>query len=71
MARKIRKRPPSLATLFIKLLIPWVVMGAIAVAAFSAGYSDLFVYGTALSGALVVTFLIHLMDRKARMRRNS
>ncbi len=70
MAKKIRKRPPSHARLFVKLLIPWVVMIAIAVAAFSAGYSDLFAYGVALAGALAVTFLIHLLDRKRNPRRS-
>lgn len=71
MARKIRKRPPSPMALFIKLLIPWIVMAAIAVAAFSAGYSDLVAYSAALSGALAVTFIIHLLDRKRNTRRSS
>lgn len=71
MAKKIRKKPPSFAGLFIKLLIPWITMAAIAIAAFSAGYSDLFAYGAALVGALAVTYLIHYLDRKKRQRRVS
>jgi len=68
MAKKIRKRQPSMATLFVKLLIPWIVMGGIAIAVMSAGYSDLAAFGAALSGALAVTYLIHLLDKK-RVRR--
>lgn len=68
MAKKIRKRPPSSLWLLIKLLIPWVVMGGIALVAFSAGLSDLLTYSIALAGALTVTFLIHRIDKGKRMR---
>lgn len=70
MAKKIRKRRTSPANLFVKLLIPWVAMGAIAYSMFSMGFSDLETYGTALAGALAVTFMIRILDRKRTLDPN-
>jgi putative effector of murein hydrolase LrgA (UPF0299 family) len=58
MARKIKKVRTSLSRLFFLLLIPWVVMGVVAAAAFSAGLPDYAAILIALAAALAVTFYI-------------
>lgn len=68
MAKKIRKRRPSFAQIIILLLIPWIVMGLIAYAGSSAGWSEPAVYGAALAGALGTTLFVHLFLKKGRTR---
>ena len=58
MAKKIRKRRTSPMSLFILILIPWIVMGLLAVVLFSIGASDTVAIIVALAGSLVVTILI-------------
>jgi hypothetical protein len=59
MARKIRKQTrPSLSRIFLLLLTPWIVMGAIAVLAYKAGASDIVSIGLGLIGSLIVTVVI-------------
>jgi hypothetical protein len=59
MAKKIRKQTrPSLSGIFLLLLMPWIVMGVIAVFAFKAGASDVVAIGLGLIGSLIVTVMI-------------
>lgn len=69
MAKKIRKRRPSLMWLLGRLAIPWIVMGAVVFAVLAAGHSDLAAWGAGLAGALAVTFLIRFMDDRKKSRR--
>ena len=66
IARKIKKGRTSLSLLFFMLLIPWVVMGAVAVAAFSAGLPDYAAILIALAAALAVTFYIRGYEQRRR-----
>jgi membrane protein implicated in regulation of membrane protease activity len=69
MARKIKKGRTSLSLLLFLLLIPWVVMGGVAAAAFSAGLPDYAAILIALAAALAVTFYIRgYMQRRRKTR---
>ena len=71
MARKIRKTnsnsiPPAI--LFVELLIPWIVMGIVAVALVAAGISGITVLVVALASAVATTFFIRYYERTRKMR---
>ncbi len=67
MAKKLRRRPASPLVLFVKLLIPWIVMALIAAMLSSADYSEAVVYTGALAGALLTTVAIYLVTNRRRM----
>ena len=67
MAKKIRKAPPrgrSLRVIFIELLIPWLVMGAVAIILVSVGVLGILAFVVALGAALVTTFYIAQLNKK-------
>lgn len=64
MAKKLRKATTSPGVLFIELLIPWIVMAAIAVACISVGISDVTSVVIALAGAVATTFLIRRIEQR-------
>lgn len=67
MAKKIRKpKRPSLGRIFLLLLTPWIVMGAVAVLAFKAGASDVVAVSVGLIASLIVTLIIRGMMPKRR-----
>lgn len=67
MAKKLLKRPMSPLVLFVKLLIPWIVMAVIAAMLASADYSEVVVYTGALAGALLTTVAIYLVTNRRRV----
>jgi predicted PurR-regulated permease PerM len=71
MAKKLKRVRTPLWMLFIQLLIPWVAMGLIAVAATYAGAPSYLVFILAIAGALIVTWAIHWLgkNRRRNMRR--
>jgi len=52
--------------LFIELLVPWLVMGGVAVLASEAGVSDLGIIVLSLSAAVGVTFLVREFEKRRR-----
>lgn len=66
MAKKLKKVRRSPLVLVIELLIPWVAMGACALALLSAGQSELVVYSVSLIAALGITVLIYVYENKRR-----
>ena len=68
MAKKIPKATTSPRVLFIELLIPWIVMAIIGVAAVSVGLSDVASLVIALIGALATTLLVRTFER-SRLRK--
>jgi len=52
--------------LFIELLVPWLVMGGVAVLASGAGVSGLGIIVLSLSAAVGVTFLVREFERRRR-----
>ena len=69
MAKKIPKRRITMPQLFFLLLIPWLVMGAVAAMAFFAGLPDYAAILIALAASLAVTFYIRtyvLVGTRAR-----
>ncbi len=68
MAKKIRKHRKSPMSIFILILIPWIVMGLLAVVLFSVGASDTVVILVALAGSLVATFFIRQFAFRRRAR---
>lgn len=70
MARKIRKNtakstvPPIV--LFVELLVPWIVMGIVAVALSSVGVSGVASVVLALIAALAATFFIRYYERRRK-----
>jgi hypothetical protein len=68
MAKKIRKTRMTTGRVFILLIIPWAVMGAVALAAFAAGAPDYVAIILALAGSLLVTYVIRERLPKTRGR---
>jgi membrane protein implicated in regulation of membrane protease activity len=68
LAKKITKARTSPRVLFIELLIPWIVMAIIGVAAVSVGLSDVASLAIALIGALATTLLVRTFERN-RLRK--
>jgi len=68
MAKKLRKVRRPLWVVFIQLLIPWVAMGAVAVAASAAGAPTYLVFILAMAGALAVTWAVFWLSRPRRIR---
>jgi len=70
MARKIRKRtggtPPLY--LFIELLLPWIVMGLVAVAGANAGLSVELIFILSMGSALAATVFMKLFEKNRRQR---
>jgi hypothetical protein len=69
MARKIRKRsttPPLY--LFFELLLPWIVMGLVAVAGSKVGLSLELIFILSIAGALATTVLMQLLEKDRRRR---
>jgi len=69
MARKIRKSQRtrmSLQRLFIILVIPWIVLGVVALALFSVGVSDYIAIIVGLGASLLVTYIIRENDVRRR-----
>jgi len=71
MAKKIRKTssnsiPP--AVLFVELLVPWIVMGLVAVVLAAAGVNGITLLVIALAAALATTFFIRYYERTRKMR---
>lgn len=68
MARKVRKRPKSLAIVFLELLLPWLVMAAVAAVAASILASVYLVVSVSLGAALAATYAIHLLEKRRGAR---
>ena len=69
MAKKIRKSQRtrmSLQRLFIILVIPWIVLGVVALALFSVGVSDYIAIIVGLGASLLVTYIIRENDVRRR-----
>jgi len=64
MARKLRKPHTPLPRLFIYLLIPWLVMGAVSVALVTMGWGSLTIFVGALGAALITTYLIRIYEKR-------
>jgi hypothetical protein len=58
MAKKIRKRRTNPLQLFGLLLLPWIVMGAVAYALYRAGADDYIAILVGLASSLLATFII-------------
>jgi membrane associated rhomboid family serine protease len=58
MAKKIRKRRTSPMQIFVLLLIPWVIMGAVAYGLYVAGAEDYVAIIAGLAASLLVTMII-------------
>jgi len=69
MAKKLKKVRKSPLVLMIELLLPWVVMGALAVVLTSIGTSRESVIVLALVGGLGTTGLIFVLERRRRATR--
>jgi len=69
MAKKIRRRATTpLHYLFLELLLPWIVMGLVAVAGAEAGLSAVLIFVLAIAGALATTYLMHVLEKSRRKR---
>jgi len=66
MARKLRRRKITLGRVFVLLLVPWIVLGAIAAALYKIGLPDYVAILAGLAGSLVVTFLIRNHESRVR-----
>lgn len=68
MAKKLRVVRKSPIKLFSQLLIPWLVMGLLAIAGTAAGLESYAILALSLTGALLTTYLIFRIDRAATSR---
>lgn len=75
MARKIRKAAPIPPMfLFIELVIPWLVMGLVAVLLATAGFGVEVIFIVSIACAVVTTFLMREFEKsrkRRQMRRDS
>ena len=69
MAKKLKKMRKNPLVLMIELLLPWVVMGALAVVFTSLGTSRESAIALALAGGLGTTGLIFVLERRRRATR--
>ena len=69
MAKKLKKVRKNPLVLMIELLLPWVVMGALAVFLTSIGTSRESAIALALAGGLGTTVLIFVLERRRRATR--
>jgi hypothetical protein len=69
MAKKLKKVRKNPLVLMIELLLPWVVMGALAVILTSIGTSRESAIAFALAGGLGTTGLIFVLERRRRATR--
>jgi len=69
MARKLKKVQKNPLVLMIELLLPWAVMGALAVVLASIGTSRESTIVFALAGGLGTTGLIFVLERRRRTTR--
>jgi uncharacterized membrane protein len=69
MAKKLKKVRKNPFVLMIELLLPWVVMGALAVILTSIGTSRESAIALALAGGLGTTVLIFVLERRRRATR--
>jgi hypothetical protein len=69
MAKKLKKVRKNPVVLMIELLLPWVVMGALAVFLSSIGTSRDSTIAFALAGGLGTTGLIFVLERRHRATR--
>ena len=69
MAKKLKKVQKNPLVLMIELLLPWVVMGALAVILTSIGTSRESAIVFALAGGLGMTGLIFVLERRRRATR--
>jgi hypothetical protein len=69
MAKKLKKVRKNPLVLMIELLLPWVVMGALAVILTSLGTSRESAIVLALAGGLGTTGLIFVLGRRRRATR--
>lgn len=69
MAKKLKKVRKNPLVLMIELLLPWVVMGALAVVLTSIGTSRESAIVFALAGGLGTTGLIFVLERRRRATR--
>jgi uncharacterized membrane protein len=69
MAKKLKKVRKNPLVLMIELLLPWVVMGALAVIFTSLGTSRESAIVLALAGGLGTTVLIFVLQRRRRATR--
>jgi hypothetical protein len=69
MAKKLKKVRKNPLVLMIELLLPWVVMGALAVVLTSIGTSRENTIVFALAGGLGMTGLIFVLERRRRATR--
>jgi len=69
MAKKLKKVRKNPLVLMIELLLPWVVMGALAVILTSLGASRESAIVLALAGGLGTTGLIFVLGRRRRATR--
>jgi len=68
MAKKLKKVRKNPLVLMIELLLPWVVMGALAVLLTSVGTSRDSTILLALAGGLATTGLIFVFQRRRRAK---
>lgn len=70
MAKKIKKQKARTTPtrIFTLIIIPWIVMGAIAIVLYSAGAPDYVAIPGALGGSLLVTYFIResMLPRKMK-----
>jgi hypothetical protein len=69
MAKKLKKVRKNPLVLMIELLLPWIVMGALAVILTSLGASREGAIAIALAGGLGTTGLIFLLGKRRRATR--
>jgi hypothetical protein len=69
MAKKFKKVRKNPLVLMIELLLPWVVMGALAIILTSIGTSRESTIVFALAGSLGTTGLIFVLERRRRATR--
>jgi uncharacterized membrane protein len=69
MAKKLKKVRKNPLVLMIELLLPWVVMGALAIVFTSLGASRESAIALALAGGLGTTGLIFVFERRRRATR--
>jgi len=66
MAKKIRKHRMSLGRLMILLMLPWLVLGALAAIVFTLGGSDIEAIAIGLLGSLVMMLFVRRSIPKGR-----
>ena len=66
MAKKLRKVRISRRLLLIEFLIPWAVMGIVALTGYYLGLGEIGITVSALACALTATLIIRLLEQRRR-----